>query len=69
MTPTEQHHWFVRSGKIFLIGFQNNAAYGISESVHSGTLKAFVREELEQGNEVDKSVTVFEYGESKITNT
>ena len=41
--------------------------YGVAQSVHPGTLKAFVREELEQGHTIDASITVFEYGEAKIT--
>lgn len=41
--------------------------YGFIEGVHSGTLKAFVRNELEEGREIDPSITVYEYGIAKIT--
>ena len=53
--------------KAFKVLDKAGIQYGINEGIHSGTLKAFVRNELEDGREVDKSITVFEYGIAKIS--
>ena len=53
--------------KVFKVLDKAGIQYGINEGIHSGTLKAFVRNELEDGREVDKSITVFEYGIAKIS--
>lgn len=46
---------------------KGNLQYGINEGVHSMTLRAFVRTELEDGKVIDDSITVFEFKTAKIS--
>ena len=41
--------------------------YALKEGIHPGTLKAFVKEELNEGHQLPDSITVFEYGIAKIS--
>ena len=41
--------------------------YAEKLGVHPGTLKAFVREELEAGHQLPDSITTYEYGIAKIS--
>lgn len=41
-------------------------AYQIKEGIHTQTLKAFVKTELEEGREINSAITVYEYGIAKI---
>ena len=40
--------------------------YALKEGIHTQTLKAFVKAELEVGHKIPASISVFNYGEAKI---
>lgn len=47
---------------------ENGIDVDVKQAVHAMTLKAFVKEQLEKGNEIDRELLgVFEYSKTKIT--